>query len=150
MVNPFRCKMLHKKASLAVLSDERNARLFSAEEREAIDAHIPWTRLVEERHTTFREARVDLVPFLLRSRDRLVLKPNDDYGGAGSCSAGRWTTATWEGAVQTALTQPYIVQERIVLPYEPYPSWWTAGSPSRTACSTPRRSSPTGSPWTAA
>ena len=33
MVNPFSCKLLHKKASLAVLSDERNARLFSAERR---------------------------------------------------------------------------------------------------------------------
>src|SRR5260370_37659104 len=29
MVNPFRCKILHKKASLAVLGDERNAGLFS-------------------------------------------------------------------------------------------------------------------------
>ena len=36
MVNPFRCKMLHKKTSLAVLSDERNAGLFNAEERQAI------------------------------------------------------------------------------------------------------------------
>jgi hypothetical protein len=36
MVNPFRCKILHKKASLAVLSDERNADLFSPDEREAI------------------------------------------------------------------------------------------------------------------
>ena len=53
MVNPFRCKMLHKKASLAVLSDERNADLFSAEEREAIAAHIPWTRRVEERRTVY-------------------------------------------------------------------------------------------------
>ena len=53
MVNPFSCKMMHKKASLAVLSDERNAHLFSAEEAEAIEAHIPWTRVVEERHTKF-------------------------------------------------------------------------------------------------
>ena len=41
MVNPFRCKILHKKASLAVLSDERNAWLFNMEELAAIDAHIP-------------------------------------------------------------------------------------------------------------
>ena len=36
MVNPFRCKVLHKKASLAVLSDERNAALFDAPMRKAI------------------------------------------------------------------------------------------------------------------
>src|SRR5918912_2129444 len=63
MVNPFACKILHKKASLAVLSDERNARLFTAEERAAIDAHIPWTRRVEERTTRWRARTVDLVPF---------------------------------------------------------------------------------------
>src|SRR4029079_14816427 len=51
MVNPFRCKVLYKKASLAVLTDERNRGLFAADEPAAIDAHIPWTRVVEERHT---------------------------------------------------------------------------------------------------
>ncbi|MEZ0334526.1 MAG: hypothetical protein ACAI18_10990, partial [Gemmatimonadales bacterium] len=122
MVNPVRCKLLHKKTSLAVLSDERNERLFSAEEREAIDAHIPWTRRVEERHTTFRDARVDLIPFLLRSRDFLVLKPSDDYGGAGIVLGWEVDDSTWEGAVQKAMTSPYIAQERIVLPYECYPS----------------------------
>jgi len=122
MVNPVRCKLLHKKTSLAVLSDERNRRLFNAEEREAIDAHIPWTRRVEERHTTFRDARVDLIPFLLRSRDFLVLKPSDDYGGAGIVLGWEVDHSTWEGAVQKAMTSPYIAQERIVLPYECYPS----------------------------
>ena len=53
MVNPFACKMLYKKASLAVLSDERNARLFNREEQHAISLHIPWTRVVEERRTQF-------------------------------------------------------------------------------------------------
>src|SRR5207245_3148451 len=43
MFNPFRCKFLHKPASLAVLSDERNANLFTEEELEAIEAHHPWT-----------------------------------------------------------------------------------------------------------
>ena len=36
MANPFTCKLLHKKASFAVVSDERNANLFNAAEREAI------------------------------------------------------------------------------------------------------------------
>ena len=49
MVNPFRCKVLHKKASLAALSDERNARLFPPAQQAAISAHVPWTRVVEDR-----------------------------------------------------------------------------------------------------
>ena len=61
MVNPFRCKVLHKKASLAVLSDERNAALFDAPMRQAIADHIPWTRVVEERTTTWQGREVDLL-----------------------------------------------------------------------------------------
>jgi len=33
MVNSFRCKILFKKASLAVLSDERNAAMFAPDNR---------------------------------------------------------------------------------------------------------------------
>src|SRR5690348_4283162 len=63
MVNPFRCKILHKKASLAVLSDERNASLFTAEEQEAIEAHIPWTYHVEDRHVRYHGQTIDLIPY---------------------------------------------------------------------------------------
>ncbi len=51
MANPFTCKLLHKKASFAIVSDERNAYLFSPSSRRAIQEHIPWTRIVEERHS---------------------------------------------------------------------------------------------------
>jgi hypothetical protein len=122
MVNPIQCKLLHKKTSLAVLSDERNAAWFNQQERRAIDAHIPWTRRVEERRTQFQGQPVDLIPFVLRSRDQLVLKPSDDYGGAGITLGWEVDAATWEAAVQQALARPYIVQERIMLPFEPYPS----------------------------
>jgi uncharacterized circularly permuted ATP-grasp superfamily protein len=122
MVNPPRCKILHKKASLAVLSDERNQPLFAAEERESIAAHIPWTRVVEDRRTEHGGKVVDLVPFILASRDRLVLKPNDDYGGAGIVLGWETDSAGWERAVANALASPYIVQERVAIPSEPYPS----------------------------
>ena len=122
MVNPPRCKILHKKASLAVLSDERNRMLFAGDERESITDHIPWTRVVEERRTEHGGAAVDLVPFVLASRDRLVLKPNDDYGGAGIVLGWETDDAGWERAVATALASPYIVQERVAIPSEPYPS----------------------------
>ncbi len=121
MVNPFRCKILHKKLSLAVLGDERNRELFSAEEREAIAAHIPWSRRVEERRTEYHGEVVDLLPFVERERERLVLKPNDDYGGRGIVLGWEATPARWSQALQTALQEPFVVQERIEIPTEPYP-----------------------------
>ena len=122
MVNAFRCKILHKKASLAVLSDERNAHLFTAKELEAIHSHIPWTVRVEERHGQYRGQKIDLIPFILEHRQELVLKPNDEYGGKGIVLGWETDPASWEQAIRTALTEPYIVQERVAVPIEPYPS----------------------------
>lgn len=122
MVNPFRCKLLHKKASFAVLSDERNADLFTAEERQAIDSYIPWTRNVAERRTVFHGQTVDLLPFIAENRERLVLKPNDEYGGKGVMLGWDTSAEDWQATIQAALNEPYIVQERIQIPSEPYPS----------------------------
>lgn len=121
MVNSFRCKILHKKASLAVLSDERNQRLFDEEELRVIQRHVPWTRMVEERRTTFREREVDLIPFIADNRAELVLKPNDEYGGKGIVLGWETDASGWETAVRQALAEPTIVQERVQLPREEYP-----------------------------
>jgi hypothetical protein len=122
MVNPFPCKIMYKKASFAVLSDEKNARMFSDKDRQAIDAYIPWTRRVEERHTLHRGDRVDLVPHILGHRDRFVLKPNDEYGGTGIVLGWTVDTAVWEKTVHHALQGHFVVQERVDLPREPFPS----------------------------
>ncbi len=123
MVNPWRCKLLHKKASLAVLSDERNAAIFSSAEREAVAAHIPWTRRVEERRTEYDGRPVDLVPFIHERRERMVLKANDEYGGKGIVLGWETSPHDWEQAVQTALREPFVVQERVAIPEEPYPAY---------------------------
>jgi hypothetical protein len=123
MVNPFACKLLYKKASLAVLSDEQNSGLFTPDERQAIADHIPWTRIVAERLTTFDGRAVDLIPFVLSNRQQLVLKPSDAYGGAGITLGWTVEQAEWEDAVRSALARPTIVQQRVNLPHEPYPSF---------------------------
>ena len=122
MVNSPRSKILHKKASLAVLSDERNAHLYDAASTQAVRAFIPWTRVMEERRTTHGGRDVDLVEFVRRERERMVLKPNDDYGGAGIVLGWTVDAAEWETALAKALAEPYIVQERVPIPSEPYPS----------------------------
>jgi hypothetical protein len=123
MVDGFRCKILHKKASLAVLSDEVNTGMFPADERLAIASCIPWTRVVGERTTTWRGAAVDLMRLIVDLREWLVLKPNDEYGGKGITLGWTVDAATWEQAVRDARASPHIVQERVEIPSEPYPSW---------------------------
>ena len=121
MVNPFRCKILHKKLSLAVLSDARNHWLFDPVEIDCINAHVPWTRRVAEMHTTFHDDVVDLMPFLEQNRERFVLKPNDEYGGKGIVLGWLVSADEWRDALAAALREPFIVQERIELPVEQYP-----------------------------
>ena len=127
MVNPFRCKIIYKKAGFAVLGDERNADMFDAEEAAAIQAHVPWTRVVEERRTQKDGETIDLLPWIAENREQLVLKPNDDYGGRGIVLGWLVSDDAWREALAAAAEAPCVVQERIVLPEEPFPSWVDGG-----------------------
>jgi hypothetical protein len=112
MVNSFRAKLAHKKLGFAILSDPLYAHLFTPAELEAIRLHIPWTRRVRRGLTTFDGGEDDLVEILRRERVRLVLKPNDDYGGAGVLIGWETDAADWERAIAHALAASYVVQER--------------------------------------
>jgi len=121
VVNSFRAKLLHKKMSLALLSDDRYERLYTAAQRAAIQRHIPWTRKVREGHTTYGGKVVDLADFVVQSRERLVLKPNDEYGGKGVVLGWTVDQHEWEQAFLAALVSSYVVQERVPVPRYPFP-----------------------------
>src|SRR5205809_5242323 len=109
MVNPFRCKPIHKKAIFAVLTDDELQPLFTATERAAIHAHVPWTRRVHEGKTTRDGETIDLPAFILRERETLVMKPNDEYGGKGVFIGWETSGTEWARALQEALRSPYVV-----------------------------------------
>jgi uncharacterized circularly permuted ATP-grasp superfamily protein len=111
VINSFRAKLLHKKMSLALLSDDRYARLYTNEQRAAIRRHIPWTRRVQP----------ELAEDIARRRDTLVLKPNDEYGGKGVVLGWTVDQAEWEAAIEVATTQSYVVQEAVEIPRIPFP-----------------------------
>lgn len=129
MANPFTCKLVHKKASFAVASDERNAHLFTPTEQEAIRQHIPWTRIVEERKTLAPDGEIiDLLPWAATHRHELVLKPNDEYGGKGVLIGWECEQAEWDAALQAAMTEPAIIQTRATIAYEEFPSLTPGGA----------------------
>ncbi len=122
MVNTFRAKLLHKKMSLALLSDDRYESLYSGPERQAIARHIPWTRRLRDGKATRENREVpDLVQHVLEHRDQLVLKPNDEYGGKGVVLGWTVEANEWENAVTEGLRQSYVVQEAVPVPREPFP-----------------------------
>jgi uncharacterized circularly permuted ATP-grasp superfamily protein len=125
MANTLRCKIPHKKAFFAVLTDPRRAALFSAEERAVIAAHVPWTRLVADVRTTAPGGgEVALLDYVRAQREQLVIKPNDEYGGAGVVLGWECDAAAWDAAIGHAMTDPpgtWVAQHRIPVRREVYP-----------------------------
>jgi hypothetical protein len=58
-------------------------------------------------------AECDLIELVQREQNRLVLKPNDDYGGHGVFLGWETEADDWERAIALALERPYVVQERV-------------------------------------
>ncbi|HZS07941.1 MAG TPA: hypothetical protein VFD58_24115 [Blastocatellia bacterium] len=121
LINPFRCKLLHKKAGFEMLTDEAHQRWFTAREREVINRTVPWTRRVVERKTCYQGGRIDLVEFVRKHRRQFILKPNDDYGGRGIVFGNRSGESEWDEALSNALWGDYVVQELIELRTEEFP-----------------------------
>ncbi len=121
LINPFRCKLLHKKAGFELLTDETASQWFSAQELEVIRQCIPWTRRVFPRQTTYAGRAIDLLDYVRRQRADFILKPNDDYGGHGIFFGNSLSESAWDAALQTALTGDYVVQERLSLHTETFP-----------------------------
>jgi uncharacterized circularly permuted ATP-grasp superfamily protein len=131
MVNPFRCKPLHKKAIFAVLTDDDLQGLFSEAERAAIARHVPWTRRVSEARTRRGGADIDLPEYVREHRERLVMKPNDEYGGKGVYIGAEMSAADWEAALAEALRSSYVVQDKVELRREPFPELGPEGLRTR-------------------
>src|SRR5436305_5926635 len=103
MVNSFRSKVIHKKALFAVLTDARFALLFSQDERATISKHVPWTRRLRDEKSDYFGESIELLKFVANRRERLVLKPNDDYGGHGIFIGWKTDEIGWDEAIRNAL-----------------------------------------------
>lgn len=122
MVNSFRSKLVHKKAIFAVLTNEKYSHLFNGDELKAISTHVPWTRKVREGHTEKHGESIDLIEWTRSNAQKLVLKPNDDYGGHGIYIGWNSSRSEWDDAIKQALADgDYLVQERVKTAKEQFP-----------------------------
>lgn len=123
MVNSFRSKLIHKKALFAILTSANRAHLFTEDEQAAISAHVPWTRLIRAERSDYEQEEIDLLEFVRANRHKLVLKPNDDYGGHGITIGWNADESDWHEAIRSALANgDYVVQERVPTAREIFPA----------------------------
>jgi uncharacterized circularly permuted ATP-grasp superfamily protein len=121
MANGLAVSTLFNKMLFAFLSDPEY-QIVDEENRKAIDQHIPWTRVVSDSKTKHSGVTVELLPYITEHRERFVLKPTSEYGGKGVVLGWECTEEDWKNTLRMALTVPYVVQERIPLGKEFYPS----------------------------
>jgi hypothetical protein len=110
------------KSVFALLSDPDHAHLFEPEVAAALARHVPWTRRIADGPVSYGDASVDLVGFVLANRNRLVLKPADEFGGKGVVLGWQCDDETWRASLARALSNPSVVQERVQVDTEAYPS----------------------------
>lgn len=114
IVNSFRSELSHKKAMFALLTDESLTASFPANERKAIREHVPWTRVVKAGKSTYREEIIDdLIEYIKQNREKLVLRPNDEYSDMHSYIGYEHDEGSWARAIREAQRAPYVVQERV-------------------------------------
>jgi hypothetical protein len=123
VVNSFRSELSHKKAMFALLTDETLTAKFPPNERKAISEHVPWTRVVKAGKTTYRDETsapgqapvqtIDLLDFIRENREKLTLRPNDEYSDLHSFIGYEHDEGSWARAIREAQRSPYVVQERV-------------------------------------
>ena len=129
MVNSFRSKLIHKKALFAVLTDHARANLFTADELKTIANHVPWTRIVRDGQTDYQGQEINLREFVFNNSHKLVLKPNDDYGGHGIAIGWSVSDQEWRDAFEQGLADgDYLVQERVPTAREVFPALTNDGA----------------------
>jgi uncharacterized circularly permuted ATP-grasp superfamily protein len=124
-LNSFRTKLVHKKALFALLTDLTYTHDLHQQQLSAIREHIPWTRRLADTSTSGLDWAQDgrpipLLDFVLRNRDRLVIKPNDEYGGKDVTIGPAVTDAEWHRAIETGLKGGYVVQEAVNISREDF------------------------------
>lgn len=114
IVNSFRSELSHKKAMFALLTDETLTAKFPINERKAIREHVPWTRVVKTGKSQYHDEPIDdLIEYIKQNREKLVLRPNDEYSDMHSFIGYEHDEGSWARAIREALRAPYVVQERV-------------------------------------
>jgi hypothetical protein len=116
---------LDQKSCWEVLTDPQfTQKYYSADERQVFRRHILWTRFLGDRRVLLPDGQSgDLLPYVRRERESLVLKPNRSYGGKGVVIGHGLTQQEWEVAIEQGLAdgERWVVQQLASIPVNEFP-----------------------------
>ncbi|MFJ1784710.1 hypothetical protein ACIOML_10415 [Streptomyces anulatus] len=105
---------LHSKLTMGLLSEGRP--WMTEGDRRLVERYLPWTRILSERRTDREGQQVDLLPFVLKNRELLVLKAALGESGQQVTIGREADQAAWESAVGEALQGRASVVQEFVQP----------------------------------
>jgi hypothetical protein len=115
---------LDHKSGFEIFSSPQFLHFFTSRERSIFKKYIPWTRLLKERKTQdpgFHS--IDLIPYVLKNKNRLVIKPNRAYGGKGVVIGKLVNNKEWSGCIEMSLasSSDFVVQGLVPINEETFP-----------------------------
>jgi hypothetical protein len=114
-----------QKSCWEILTDPQfTQKYYSADERQIFRRHILWTRLVADRQTELPDGQTgDLLGYVRREQESLVLKPNRNYGGEGVTIGHTLSPEEWSAALDRALADRdrWVVQQLASIPVSEFP-----------------------------
>ena len=122
LVNPFRCKIMHKKAVFEMLTDEQRQDWFTSSEKEAIRRIRAVDAACFRPKDHAQRAKRSICSNSSAEIDRcLFSNPMTITADTAFISARNWMSASGSNAIQTALSADYIVQDALDLHPEVFP-----------------------------
>jgi hypothetical protein len=103
------------KSCWEILTDPQfTQKYFNADERQVFRRHVLWTRLLSDRRTALPDGSTgDLLEFVRKEQDILVLKPNRSYGGDRVLIGPSVSRGEWETAIEQAVSGDEHGHERV-------------------------------------
>ena len=99
------------KSLLALLREPEFHSQLSPDQREFVAEHVPWTVRLQQGCVGWRDETVDLLPYVQRNREHLVIKPANEGRGFGVLVGKYCTPGRWRQACRVHEGLPCVVQE---------------------------------------
>lgn len=113
----FSAEFSHK-GILECFTSRRYHKFFTQKERKLFKVSVPWTRVIWDRRTEdLNGESIDLISYIKKHKNNLVIKPNLDAGGTGVVFGKDANWLCWNGLIKKALEKKgaWIVQRAVNL-----------------------------------
>lgn len=103
IMGSFCTQIIHNKWLFKILREEPTLSLLTKEEQEFVEAHIPYTNLMDDKCCKREDITED--------KDRWIIKPLDSYASRGVFAGTDYTKEEWREIVERHFNSGYIYQE---------------------------------------